>query len=328
MSARPRHGLAELPLSRRGVLRIAAGGLGGLVVGGMLPNRAARAQTGTEPIRSSELRSGLIRLAGRGGNALFLNDPAGAVLVDSGAPEDAEGLALEVAEKAGGAPIDVLFNTHWHLAHTGGNERLATPDTRIIAHENTRLWMNTEYYVDWQDRTYRPRPAAALPTDTFYSTDPQPKVVELDTDRIEYGHLREAHTDGDIYVFFRDRNVVATGGVVTVGAYPILDHATGGWIGGLMEATQKLLDLSDRDTLIVPGRGPAQTREHLAAQLEMVATVRGRVEELMRKGRSAEEMIAAGVTAEFDGAWGTNRERFISNVYDGLWWQGRLNGSL
>jgi hypothetical protein len=60
----------------------------------------------------------------------------------------------------------------------------------------------------------------------------------------------------------------------------------------------------------------------------MVATVRGRIEDLMRKGKSADEMIAAGVTQEFDALFGANSERFVRNVYGGLWWQGRLNGSL
>jgi glyoxylase-like metal-dependent hydrolase (beta-lactamase superfamily II) len=188
--------------------------------------------------------------------------------------------------------------------------------------------MGTEYYVDWQDRTYAPRPASALPTETFYSHDPQPIELERGLEKIEYGHLREAHTDGDIFVWLREHNVLAVGGVVSVGEYPILDYATGGWIGGLMDATAKLLALADKDTLIVPGRGPAQRRDFLVKQQEMIATVRGRVEDLMRKGKSANEMIAADVTREFDSSFGTNREQFVENVYGGLWWQGRLTGSL
>ena len=117
-------------------------------------------------------------------------------------------------------------------------------------------------------------------------------------------------------------------GTGAAGAYPVLDYATGGWIGGLMDATQKLIDMSDSDTIIVPGAGPAQSRDHLEEQVEMISTVRERVATLMRQGKSVEEMVAAGVTAEFDAAWGHNRDRFIANVYGGLWWQGRLDGSL
>jgi len=297
------------------------GGFGGLA-------RLTFAQSGTRSIAADDVANGLVRISGVGGNALLYKGADGAALVDSGSPEDASALAKYVNESLGGAPVDVLFNTHWHTEHTGANETFGREGARIVAHENTRLWMSTEYYVDWQDRTYGPRPAAALPTETFFSSDPQPIALDIGGERIEYGHLREAHTDGDIYVFFRDRNVIATGDVVTAGAYPILDYATGGWIGGLMDATRKLIELGNADTIFVPGTGAAQSRDHLERQYEMVAAVRERVETMMRQGKSAEEMLAAGVTAEFDSAWGQNRARFIANVYGGLWWQGRLDGSL
>jgi glyoxylase-like metal-dependent hydrolase (beta-lactamase superfamily II) len=201
-------------------------------------------------------------------------------------------------------------------------------NTTIVAHELTRLWMSTEYYVDWEDRTYAPRVAAALPTRTFYASDPQPITLAFGDETIEYGHLREAHTDGDIYVYFRNRNVIVTGGVVTAGTYPVIDYATGGWIGGLVDATTKLLAITNADTLVVPKQGAAQPRSHLRAQLEMLTVVRGRIENLMRKGKSIQDMLAADVTAEFDAAWGTNRERFVANIYNGLWWAGRLSDSL
>ena len=78
----------------------------------------------------------------------------------------------------------------------------------------------------------------------------------------------------------------------------------------------------------MPANGPAQPRSHLTAQLEMLTVVRERIEDLMRKGRSIAEMLDAGVTKEFDAKWGSNRERFVANIYHGLWWAGRLSDSL
>jgi glyoxylase-like metal-dependent hydrolase (beta-lactamase superfamily II) len=153
-------------------------------------------------------------------------------------------------------------------------------------------------------------------------------VLRVGDEEIEYGHLPEAHTDGDIYVLFKNRNVLVTGGAVTVGSYPVLDYSTGGWIGGLVDATKKLLAITNADTLIVPADGPAQPRSHLDAQLEMLTVVRGRIENLMRKGRSIAEMLDTGVTNDFDAAWGDNRDRFVANIYNGLWWAGRLGDSL
>ena len=295
------------------------------VGGGLL--RVAAAQSGAA-LAEVPLRDDLTLITGAGSNVVVLRAAGAAALVDSGSPETATELAKLVRGDLGLLSVELLFNTHWHPTHTGGNEALRSGDTDIVAHELTRLWMSTEYYVDWENRTYAPRAAAALPTKTFYATDPQPLTARIGDEEIQYGHLPEAHTDGDMYVWFKKRNVLVAGGAVTFGAYPVLDYTTGGWIGGLVDATKKLLDLTNADTLIVPENGPAQPRSHLTAQLEMLTAVRTRIENLMRKGRSIEEMLAAGVTDGFDGQWGNNRERFVANIYNGLWWAGRLSDSL
>jgi cyclase len=309
--------------NRRRFLAATLGAAAAFAGGGLL--RTAAAQSA---LREIELRDDLKLVTGMGSNALVLRAAGAAAVVDSGSAERANEFAKLVRGDMGLLSVELLFNTHWHPAHTGGNEALRSGDTEILAHELTRLWMSTEYYVDWEDKTYTPRVAAALPTRTFYSSDPQPLVVEIGDEEIEYGHLPEAHTDGDIYVRFRNRNVLAAGGVVTYGEYPVIDYATGGWIGGLVDATKKLLAVSDAETLVVPANGPAQPRAHLEAQLEMLTAVRGRIENAMREGLSIDEMLAAGVTSEFDAAWGDNRERFVANIYHGLWWAGRLSDSL
>ncbi len=315
--------------NRRKFLRLTLGAAA-VSVSAALLGRApgVAAQTATSPLRTTQIRDGLVMIESDQANVLLLATPAGGVLVDSGAPEQVAALSKAVGERLGGVPLAALFNTHWHLDHTGGNDAFGKAGTKIIAHENTRLWMSTEYYVDWQDTTYEPRSREALPNDTFFSSEPQPRSLELGGERIEYGHLREAHTDGDIYVLFRERNVLAAGGAVGGGAYPIIDYATGGWIGGLIEANKKLLDLANDKTLIVGHAGAVQTRKQLVAQHDMLKTMRERVEELMRKGKSAAEMIASGVTRDYDGRYGTDGALFIRNVYEGLWWAGRLTNSL
>ncbi len=295
------------------------------VGGGLL--RTAFAQSGAA-LHEIDLRDGVSLVNGGGSNVVVLRTAGSAAVIDSGPREHGEELAKLVRGRLGFLAVELLFNTHWHPLHTGGNEALRSGETDIVAHQLTKLWMSTEYYVDWEDKTYEPRDTAALPTRTFYATDPQPIVIEIGDEEIEYGHLPEAHTDGDIYVRLRNRNVLATGGAMTVGEYPVIDYSTGGWIGGLVDATRKLLTLADADTLIVPANGPVQSRAHLQAQLEMLTVVRERIENLMRKGRSIEEMLAAGVTDEFDAKWGANRARFVANIYNGLWWAGRLSDSL
>src|SRR5690606_19560785 len=130
------------------------------------------------------------------------------------------------------------------------------------------LWMGTEYYVDWEKKTYTPRSDVARPTHTFRSSDPQPLTLHLGGHTIEYGHLAEAHTDGDLYVRFVDENVLIVGDVLSHEAYPVPDPATGGWIGGLQDSTRLLLGLANDSTHIVPGDGPVKARADLEAQAE------------------------------------------------------------
>ena len=316
-------GVSSKTLDRRRLLA-AAFGAGAAAAVGAVWWRVTNAQPAATTFTETPLREGLSLITGAGSNVIVLRTASGAALVDSGSPEH----AAELKRVVGASPVELLFNTHWHPMHTGGNETVRSADTTIVAHELTRLWMSTEYYVDWEDRTYSPRTPAALPTKTFYASDPQPITALVGDEEIEYGHLPEAHTDGDIYVWFKRRNVLVAGGTVTAGAYPVPDPATGGWIGGLAAATEKLLAIADAETLIVPAAGPAQRRTHLETQLAMLTAMRDRIEEHMRDGHSVAEMLAANVTDGFDGYWGADRDQFVANVYEGLWWAGRLRDSL
>src|SRR5690606_24629811 len=120
-----------------------------------------------------------------------------AVVVDGGLHGHAPALRAEIERLAGGRPVAALFNTNWRPEHTGLNHLLG-PDTPIIAHENTRLWQGAEFYVEWEDRHYEPMPAAARANQGFYTKG----ELALGDERIEYGYLPQAHTDGDIYVRF------------------------------------------------------------------------------------------------------------------------------
>ena len=149
--------------------------------------------------------------------------------------------------------------------------------------------LGTQVNSRWENRTYPPLPKNARPTQTFYTTG----SLDFGGEHIDYGYLPQAHTDGDIYVFFRTANVLVAGDVVSVGAYPIIDYSTNGWIGGLAEGTKALLGLADAATRIVPGSGPVQTRAAVEAEHAMLATLKPRLSQLLAKGMSVEDMLAA-----------------------------------
>jgi len=322
MTALRRDGLEP---SRRAFLGL-LGGLGIAAAGLGCRVGAVGAQHARAALTVSELRDGLQLISGGGGNVVAYAQEAALLLVDSGSPERAEALRALLAERFGGAALEILFNTHWHLEHTGGNDALvASRPVRVIAHENTRLWMSTEFDVEWENVHYERRPRVAWPNETFFTSDRQPLKLDFGGEPVTYGHLLEAHTDGDLYVHFPRRNVIVAGGAVSTGRYPVLDYITGGWIGGMADATTKLLGMMDDETLIVPDVGPPQRRADLEAQVEMLQTVRARIEAIALEGRGIEDMIAAEITKEFDERYGKDSAQFIENAYQSMWWN-RLRG--
>jgi len=308
---------------RRDVLRTLLAGGAGLALGSTSLGRIARAQHGRASLPLTRLGGNLALISGAGGNVVLAVGPDSAVLVNGGLGEHSTELLALVAEHAGGKRVQHLFNTDWHGEHTGSNEALGRQGAEIVAHENTRQYLGAEMFVEWQYRTYKPLPKAALPTKTVLTAG----TMTLGRERIEYGHLGQAHTDGDIYVFFPDANVLATGDVLTVGTYPVADYTTGGWLGGLATATKTLLDLANEDTRVVPGTGPVQTRADLKAQHDMLVTLRDRIGKMMRQGMGAEDMLAAGVTKEFDARWG-DPKLFLSTTYRGMWLHVRELGGI
>lgn len=245
-------------------------------------------------------------------NVLGLQTQEGMLLVGGVREEDAANLLRAVDFHTGGAPLAVAYNTHWHWDHTGSNEALRARGARLLAHENTRLWLTHEFYVDWEDREYHPRAAEALPTETFYTNH----ALTLGDEEVHSALLFQAHTDGDIYVHLRQRNILVVGDVVADGTFPVMDPVTGGWIGGLTKAQETLLSMADDDTLLIPGSGGVMDKAALRRQYEMLVEIRERIYEFARQGKGPREMLAEGVADGLE-QWG-DPTRFVLNAYPGL----------
>ena len=306
--------------SRRDVLRTLIGGAAGL----SLPlGSSVRAQSAPSALTPTRLSESITLISGAGGNVVVVTGDDGAVMVNGGVREHAADLARAVSGVTGGKPVRFLFNTDWHAEHTGSNEMLGGAGTQIIAHENTKQYLANDIFVDWQHRTYKALPKTAWPTRTSYTAD----KMMFGRERMEFGPLGQAHTDGDIYVFWPEANVLVTGDVLAVGTYPIADYVSGGWLGGLMTASKTLLDLTNDQTRVIPGAGPVQTRADLKAQHEMLVTLRERLHQMMRKGMGTNDMFAAGATKEFDARCG-DPTLFLSVTYRGMWLHVRELGGI
>lgn len=311
---------------RRHFLKTLAGGAAGLTVPYLIPETAvAHSRQRGPALTVARLSDRLAVISGAGGNVVVFSGSDGVLLVDSGSMERSHDLLETVATLSSGRNIQTVFNTHWHWAHTGGNEVLRKAGAkRIIAHENTRLWLGTKVWVEWQNRTYPARPKDAWPTETFYTSG----KMTFGGESIEYGYLPQAHTDGDIYVYFRGQNVLVPGGVLSVGRYPIIDYCTNGWLGGMAAAATQLSGLIDDETRIVPGTGPVQTRADLVAEQAMLTDVQNIVWRMMLKGLGTSDIIAAHATQKYDPKWG-DADSFIHSAYKGLYAHAReLRGAI
>jgi cyclase len=292
-------------VDRRRFLTAAIGGLLGTLV---VPRRST-AQSGIIPLTP---RLSLVTTGGT--NVLALSTADGLVLVDSGAPELSDALMGSLRQVVPDRRVRTVFNTHGHAEHTGANEVFRQGGATIVAHENTRLWMATPTWMPAEDRYRPPRSPAAHPNEAFYVDG----SMDAGGERIDYGYLIEAHTSGDIYVFFRDANVLAAGDVASPARDPELDWFTGAWLGGRVDAMDRLLALSDDDTRIVPGYGPVISRADLQAECDMMATVYERAVDRVRQGDSAEDMREAGVIDGLARTW-NDPHTFLYAVHKGLW---------
>jgi cyclase len=256
----------------------------------------------------TKLTDKLSLLNGVGTNVLALSTSDGMVLVDSGAPQ------YTAALKAATSRVKTVFNTHYHLENTGSNEMLAQAGAKILAHENTREWMAVPHWVPAEDRYEKPRPKAAQPTETFYTSG----SLKAGGEQIDYGYMIEAHTSGDIYVFFGESNVLAAGDVASPARDPELDYFTGAWIGGRVDAMDRLLKLSDDKTRIVPGYGPIMSRSDLKAERDLMSAIYDRTVDRVREGDNAEDMMKAGVLNGLPRTF-QNPNKFLYDLQKGLW---------
>jgi glyoxylase-like metal-dependent hydrolase (beta-lactamase superfamily II) len=251
---------------------------------------------------------------GEGANVVAFSATDGLILVESGAPKSGEKVLAALKTFAPNAKVNTLFNTHYHLDQTGNNEVFAAAGAKIIAHERTRQWMSTDYWVPGEDRFEKARPKAARPTQTFKTTG----SLQAGAEQVEYGYLPLAHTSGDIYVFFKTANVLAVGDVASPLRDPALDFFTGGWIGGRVDAMDIILKVSNDQTRIVPAYGPVMTRAEFKAERDMMEEVRVRLWKQVREGEGPKEMLEGGLLKGLPRTW-KNPYKFIYDAAKGMW---------
>lgn len=261
--------------------------------------RHALAQTGLEVVT---LNPSTALITGGSCNVLVSKAANGELLVvDGGDRNGARDLRRTIETALDSKKITTLINTHWHPEQTGLNEELGNRNTRIFAHENTRQWLSTPIKRLLEDQVYQPLPESARPNDVFYHYG---DFMHGST-KVEYGYLRQAHTDGDMYVYLPEANVLHAGGVLSTDAWPYLDWWTGGWIGGVVDGIETLLSIANDGTLIIPATGKPITKAELKTMHEMYAEIFTSVRSMFVKANTVEQTVAAKPAAAWENQYGS-----------------------
>jgi glyoxylase-like metal-dependent hydrolase (beta-lactamase superfamily II) len=228
-------------------------------------------------------------------------------------------------------PVHYIFNTHADLAHIGGNRKLAeipkllsfeSPEsqgeqaTRVFAHENVLLRLSGDSSLPYE----------ALPTDTYF-TQYYKLSSFFNGEGIQAIHQPAAHTDGDSLVWFRGSDVISAGDIYLTTGYPVPELDKGGSIQGVIEGLNRILDLAipesraEGGTLIIPGHGRVSDFGDIAHYRDLVTIIRDRIQDMIKKGMTLQQVKAARPTLDYDARYGRepgSTDRFVEAVYRSL----------
>jgi cyclase len=278
-------------------------------------------------------------LVGAGGNITVQVGNQGVLLVDSGLPQFSDKVIAAVRTLSD-KPIHYIINTHVHPDHVGGNEALAkngggsarevtlinTPgetaalSVQIIAHQNVFDRMSVP---GGGGKAY---PESAWPTDTYLGAE---KEVYFNGEAVQMFHAAAAHTDGDTIAFLRRSDVVSTGDIFVTNGYPIIDLANGGSLQGEIDGLNKILDLAipahheEGGTYIIPGHGRLCDEFDVLEYRDMVTIVRDRIQAMIKKGMTLDQVKAARPTLDWDPRYNTpgafwTADMFVEAAYKSL----------
>jgi glyoxylase-like metal-dependent hydrolase (beta-lactamase superfamily II) len=290
-----------------------------------------------------ELRENFYVIGGAGGNILVQIGSEGVILVDSGSTAMADEVLSEI-RRLTPLPIRYIINTSMDPEHVGGNEVLSKAGLSILpgavaagaglgddvlanfgyasvlAHENVLTRMAA---------AEPPIPSALHPTKTFYY---RMYSMYLNGEGIQIIHQPAAHTDGDVIVFFRRGDVIATGDIIDTTRFPFIDVERGGTLQGELDALNRLMDLSIHNvpllwyperTFLVPGHGHVYDKLDLLEYRDAITIVRDRVQDLIDQDMTLAQVQAANPTLGYRSQYGTDSgpwttEMFVAAVYNEL----------
>jgi cyclase len=245
----------------------------------------------------------------------------GVLLVDTGAPQLRETLLAEI-HKLSDAPVRFIINTSADADHTGSNAVLLKPPRTYQLQAEVALFAQ-DNVLQRETRDGSGVPSSVWPTLTYLDG----KKLVFNGEAVEIFAEKAAHTDGDSIVLFRGSNVISAGDVFLTTGYPVIDLERGGSIQGEIRALNHILDLTvprsmqEGGTMVIPGHGRLCDESEVTDYRDMLTIIRDRVQDLMRKGKSLEEVKAARLSRDYDRRYSTpawTGDMLVEAIYKSL----------
>lgn len=284
------------------------------------------------------VQGNIYMLVGAGGNITVQAGSDGVLLVDTGVAQMSDKVLVAI-RSISNRPIRYIINTHVHPDHVGGNEVIAKAGSTIaggnVVGDIGASAGNQAAIIAFQTVLDRmsaptgqqpPMPEGAWPTETY--TTPERKLF-FNGEGIQIIHEPAAHTDGDSIVFFRRSDVISTGDIFVTNRYPIIDLQRGGNVQGVIAGLNKIIELAipadeqEGGTMVIPGHGRLCDVADVVFYQEMVTIIRDRVQDMIKKGMTLDQVKAAKPTLDYDPRYGSTTgiwttDMFVEAVYTSL----------
>ena len=327
--------------SRSQVIPLTVAAAVALTAGALSTTHTAAQQRGAADtgLHSMHVQGKVYMIVGAGGNVTVQVGESGVFVVDTGAAAQAPALIEEIQRISGNKPIRWIANTTLDADHIGGNVALKHAGKQIVAgnfagqvgDEEGAAIVGREELLTWMSErsgtgSGSVAPGEAWPTeayteshDDFFFNDESIKLI----------HAPAAHTGGDSLVYFGKSDVLATGDVFVETTFPVIDQTHGGTINGILDGLNQIIDLTVPDhqeeggTLVVTGHGRLCDEADVVDYRDMVTIIRDRVQDLMKKGMTLQQIQAAKPSRDYDvlytnGPGHATPEQFIETVYKTL----------
>jgi cyclase len=281
----------------------------------------ATAAVAQESIETYHVQGNVHVLLGAGANVAMQVGEDGVLVVDTGSRASREALLAAIREISDG-PIRWIVNTSAELDHTGGNETVSQAGmtvngnpAAIISHENVLARM-----------TAANRPVTEMPLNTFFEAG---RDFYFNGEAVFLHHVPNAHSDGDIVVYFRGSDVLVAGDLFVTTQYPVIDVAAGGGIDGTIDGLNLMLDiavpayLQEGGTYVIPGHGRIGDEADILTFRDMLVIVRARIADLIAQGKTLAQVQEARPALDYDLRYGNDdggwtSADFVEAIYTDL----------